>query len=54
MYGQLLSADGAPAGVALAAQAPDRAALERLLAQERTGLAGLELELHDWEFGGRR
>jgi uncharacterized protein YciI len=42
-------------GVALAVHASDRRAVDRLLAE---GLPGLEVdsdvEIHDWEFGGRR
>jgi uncharacterized protein len=56
MYGALTTLDGAdPVGVALALQAPDREAVDALLADERTGLGAFsELEIHDWEFGGRR
>jgi len=44
IHGQLL----APAGVVLALHAPRREAVESLLA------GGEELEILDWEFGGRR
>ena len=56
LYGALTSLDGAePAGVALALQAPDREAVDRLIHDNRTGLGALsEVEIHDWEFGGRR
>lgn len=56
LYGSLSRLETAePDGVALALQAPDREAVEALLADERTGLpAWAELETHDWEFGGRR
>ena len=52
----LTTLDGAePAGVALALQAPDRAAVDALMNDERTGLGALpEVEIHNWEFGGRR
>ena len=53
VYGQLLGPDRRPAGVALAVQVPDRETLDGLLADPRTGLAG-HVEVHDWEFGGRR
>lgn len=44
-----------PAGVAMAVQAPSRAALDALLADPQTGLTGYDdVEVHDWEFGGRR
>jgi uncharacterized protein len=47
--------DGEPAGVALAVQAPSRAALDALLEGARAGLAHRNgVEIHDWEFGGRR
>ena len=56
LYGTLTTLDGAePAGVALALQAPDRAAVDALMNDERTGLGALsEVEIHNWEFGGRR
>jgi hypothetical protein len=56
LYGALTTLAGAePDGVALALQAPDREAVAALMTDERTGLAAFsELELHDWEFGGRR
>lgn len=56
LYGALTTFDGGePAGVALALQAPDREALDALIEDERTGLDGFsELEIHAWEFGGRR
>jgi uncharacterized protein len=48
VYGELLTPDGArPAGAALALQAPTREAVDSLLPVA-------ELEVHDWEFGGRR
>jgi uncharacterized protein len=47
--------DGEPAGVALAVQAPDRDAVVALLEDERTGVDVFQdVEIHDWEFGGRR
>ena len=48
--------DGAePAGIALALQAPGREAVDAFIEDKRTGLGALsEVEVHDWEFGGRR
>jgi uncharacterized protein YciI len=46
--------EGRPAGVALALQAPTRRAVDELLDDRGTGLGGLDLEIVDWEFGGRR
>jgi uncharacterized protein len=47
VHGELLTvAEGTPVGVALALQAPSRTAA--------AALAGVDLEFHDWEFGGRR
>ncbi len=56
VYGGLESLDeGTPAGVALAIQAPTRAALSALLKDGRTGLVNFgDIRIHDWEFGGRR
>jgi uncharacterized protein len=56
LYGALTKLDGAePVGVALALQAPDREAVDGLIEDERTGLGPFsEVEVHDWEFGGRR
>jgi uncharacterized protein YciI len=56
LYGALTTLDGGePAGVALALQAPDRNAVEALMENERTGLGALsQVEIHNWEFGGRR
>ena len=56
LYGALTALDGAePVGVALALQAPDREAVDALVEDERTGLdAFSEVEVHNWEFGGRR
>jgi hypothetical protein len=56
LYGALTTLDGGePAGVALAVQAPDREAVDALMEDERTGLGVFsEVEVHDWEFGGRR
>ena len=49
LYGALSTLDdGRPVGVALAVQAPDRDAVGSLL----DGFQ--EIEIHDWEFGGRR
>jgi uncharacterized protein len=56
VYGELRGLDDdVPAGVALAVQAPTRAFLDDLLDDEGAGLGGLdEVDVHDWEFGGRR
>ncbi len=56
VYGALTALDGAdPVGVALAVQAPDREAVDAVIEDERTGLGAFsEVEVHDWEFGGRR
>jgi uncharacterized protein len=56
LYGRLTTLDGAEQfGVAVAIQAPDREALAALLGSEQTGLDALsEIEVHNWEFGGRR
>jgi uncharacterized protein len=56
LCGALTTLDGAePAGVALALQALDREAVDALMKDEQTGLGALsEIEIHDWEFGGRR
>jgi uncharacterized protein YciI len=56
LYGALADSEsGEPTGVALALEAPSRDAVEKLLGD---GAAGLEafptVEVHDWEFGGRR
>ena len=55
LYGALATlARAEPAGVALALQAPDRDAVGGLT-NEGTGLDAFpEIEIHDWEFGGRR
>jgi YCII-related domain. len=53
MYGELRDlGDDEPAGVALAVQAPARETLDALLADPRIGFG--DVEIHDWEFGGRR
>jgi uncharacterized protein len=56
LYGALTTLDGAePVGVALIVQAPDRDAVDALIDDERTGLGAFsEVEIHSWEFGGRR
>jgi hypothetical protein len=56
LYGALTPLEGAgAAGVALALQAPDREAVVALLDDEGTGLAmSSVVEIHNWEFGGRR
>jgi hypothetical protein len=56
VYGELRGLeDDVPAGVALTVQAPTRAVLHELLDDEGAGLGGFgEVDVHDWEFGGRR
>jgi uncharacterized protein YciI len=56
LYGALTTLEGGePAGVALALQAPDREAVDRLLEGMQAGLGAFsEVEIHNWEFGGRR
>ena len=56
IHGDLLSLDDArPAGVALALQAPTRDAVGALLRDGRPGLEEhFDLQILDWEFGGRR
>jgi hypothetical protein len=56
LYGRLTTLDDAePVGVALALQAPNRDAVDALMDDERMGLGAFsEVEIHDWEFGGRR
>jgi uncharacterized protein YciI len=56
IYGALGTLDEAAlVGVAVAVQARDRQAAEALLEQGRAGLTAFpSIEIHDWEFGGRR
>jgi uncharacterized protein YciI len=56
LYGALTPLDGVdPIGVALILQAPNHVAVDALIEDERTGLgAFFEVEVHNWEFGGRR
>jgi uncharacterized protein len=56
LYGALTTLDGAePIGVALALQVPDREAVDAIIADRRTGLGAFsEVEVHNWEVGGRR
>jgi uncharacterized protein YciI len=56
LYGGLTTLDEAePIGVALALQAPDREAVDALMEDARAGLGAFsEVEVHNWEFGGRR
>ncbi|NUR43915.1 MAG: hypothetical protein HOV73_27930 [Streptomyces sp.] len=56
-YGPLLGEDGVTwLGTALLVELADRAAAEALMADEPYARAGLyeSVEIHDWEFGGRR
>lgn len=55
--GPLLSDDGTEwLGSAMLVELRDRAAVDAMLASEPFGRAGLytSVEIHDWEFGGRR
>jgi uncharacterized protein len=56
LHGKLFTPDeAAPAGFALALQAPTREAVEVLLGCGPAGLGErMATEVHDWEFGGRR
>ena len=56
VYGALRTLDDAAlVGLALAVQARDRQAVDTLLDQGRAGLTAFpSIEIHDWEFGGRR
>jgi hypothetical protein len=56
VHGALLTPDGAtPVGVALALQAPTRQAVDALLRAGRARLdERLDVQILDWEFGGRR
>jgi uncharacterized protein len=56
LYGALTTLGGAePVGVALALQAPDREAVVALIENEQTGFGVMsEVEISNWEFGGRR
>jgi uncharacterized protein len=55
LYGGLRALEGAePVGVALAVQAECRQAVAELLADARIGDETGGVEIHDWEFGGRR
>lgn len=56
LYGALTALhDAGPGGVALAVQAPEREAVDALLDGGRVGLDVFpDIEIHDWQFGGRR
>lgn len=56
VYGALRNLDDEElAGVAVVVQVPTREALDALLGDELAGLADYgNVEIHDWEFGGRR
>ena len=55
VYGALRSLEGEPAGLALAVQVATREALDILLTEPSMGLSAYrDVEVHDWEFGGRR
>jgi uncharacterized protein YciI len=56
LYGALTTLDGAePIGVALAIEAADRKTVDALIEDERRGFGAFsDIEVHNWEFGGRR
>ena len=55
LYGGLGTPDDAePVGVALAVQAQDRQAVGALIEDAGIRDGAREVEIHDWEFGGRR
>jgi uncharacterized protein YciI len=56
VHGELLTLDeGRPVGVVVALHAPARQAVDTLLRGGRARLAEhFDVEIHDWEFGGRR
>ena len=56
LYGPLTELDDArQVGIAIAVQARDRAAVDALLESGRVRLDVFpDVEIHDWEFGGRR
>jgi uncharacterized protein YciI len=56
VHGALSSPDGArPAGLVWALEAPSRDAVEALLGRGQAGLdKHVDVEILDWEFGGRR
>jgi uncharacterized protein len=54
LYGELYDLDDRPAGVAVAVEASSGELLAALLDDLRTALAVHDLDVHDWEFGGRR
>jgi hypothetical protein len=56
LYGALTTLDGAePIGVAWAIEAADRETVDALIEERRTGFGAFsEIEVHTWEFGGRR
>ena len=56
VHGELLTPDeGRPVGVALALQAPTRQTVDAYLSAARPRPAGeLDVQIHDWELGGRR
>lgn len=55
VYGALRTLDDDPAGLALAVQVASRQAVDVLLTEPSMGLSAYrDVEVHDWEFGGRR
>ena len=55
VHGELLTPDDArPVGVVLALQAPTREAVDALLRDRQAGLEHFDVQIFDWEFGGRR
>jgi uncharacterized protein len=54
VYGALSTVEGEPDGLVVAVQVESRDELDTLLTEPSAGLAEHRLEVHDWEFGGRR
>jgi hypothetical protein len=56
VHGELLTPDdGRPVGVVLALHAPTRQAVDASLSSEQARRdEHLDVQIHDWEFGGRR
>jgi uncharacterized protein len=55
LYGALSTLEAEQVGIGLAVQAADRVAVEALLRESRLGLdPDADVEIHSWEFGGRR
>ncbi|MDH2416181.1 YciI family protein [Nocardioides sp. CER19] len=55
VYGALHTLHGEPAGVAVGVHVPSRGFLDELLTEPSMALSAYrDVEVHDWEFGGRR